>query len=130
MITLWNGEQLVTVLLVLAWGAGFGAIPVAAQTWMAQTMPEAVEGGLALFVSALQVSLAAGSAVGGVLFDTFGTTGSLLTATVAAGLGSAAVSGAGAAVDRLDLVPEPAEGSSPNRGPAVANDAHAAARSE
>jgi hypothetical protein len=60
-------------------------------------MPEAVEGGLALFVSALQGSLAAGSAVGGVLFDTFGTTGSLLTATVAAGLGSAAVSGPSAA---------------------------------
>ena len=74
--------------------------------------------------------LAAGSAVGGVLFDTFGTTGSLLTATVAAGLGSAAVSGRSAAVDRFDLAPDPAEGSSPNCRPADANDAHAAARSE
>jgi predicted MFS family arabinose efflux permease len=64
LITLATGERIVTVLPVLVWGAGFGAAPVAAQTWIAQTMPEAVEGGLAVFVSALQGgSLAAGSAV-------------------------------------------------------------------
>ena len=64
LITLANGEAIVTIVFVLVWGAGFGAVPVAAQTWMAQTMPQTVEGGLALFVSALQGSLAAGSAVG------------------------------------------------------------------
>ena len=37
------------------------AVPVAAQSWMARAMPANVEGGLALFVSALQGSLAAGS---------------------------------------------------------------------
>jgi predicted MFS family arabinose efflux permease len=46
-------------------GLGFGAVPVAAQSWMARAMPSNVEGGLALFVSALQGSLAAGSAADG-----------------------------------------------------------------
>ncbi|HEY3651617.1 MAG TPA: hypothetical protein VGL33_26860 [Streptosporangiaceae bacterium] len=44
-----------------AWGLGFRAVPVAAQSWMARAMPANVEEGLALFVSALQGSLAAGS---------------------------------------------------------------------
>jgi predicted MFS family arabinose efflux permease len=51
--------------LVAAWGLGFGAVPVAAQSWMARAMPSNVEGGLALFVSGLQGSLAAGSAADG-----------------------------------------------------------------
>jgi predicted MFS family arabinose efflux permease len=101
LITLANGEAIVTIVFVLVWAAGFGAVPVAAQTWVAQTMPEAVEGGLALFVSALQGSLAAGSAVGGFLFNTYGTVGPLLAATIAGGLGAAAVTGRSAAVDRL-----------------------------
>jgi predicted MFS family arabinose efflux permease len=119
LITLANGERIVTVLLVLVWGAGFGAVPVAAQTWMAQTMPEAVECGMALFVSALQGSLAAGSAVGGLLYNTYGTVGALLTAAIVAGLGSAAVGGRTAAVDRLDVVGGPAEASSPNAATSV-----------
>jgi predicted MFS family arabinose efflux permease len=100
LITLADGERTVTILLVLVWGAGFGAVPVAAQTWMAQTMPETVEGGLALFVSALQGSLAAGSAVGGILYNTYGPVGVLVTATISAGLGCAVVSGRTGAVDR------------------------------
>ena len=102
LITLANGQTIVTIVFVLVWAAGFGAVPVAAQTWMAQTMPQAVEGGLALFVSALQGSLAAGSAVGGLLYNTYGTVGPLLAAAIAGGLGAAAVSGRTAAVDRRD----------------------------
>jgi hypothetical protein len=33
LITLAGGQRLVTILFVLVWGAGFGAVPVAAQTW-------------------------------------------------------------------------------------------------
>ncbi len=46
------------------------------------------QGGLALFVSALQGSLAAGSAVGGLLFNAYGTTGPLILAAVIAAGGS------------------------------------------
>ena len=44
LIALINGMHPVIIALVLVWGAGFGAVPVAAQTWMARTMPASVEG--------------------------------------------------------------------------------------
>lgn len=119
LITLANGERILTILLAPVWGAGFGAVPVAAQRWMAQTMPHTIEGGLVLFVSALQGSLAARSAVGGLPFNTYGTVGPLLTATIVARLGSAAVGGRTAAADRLDVVGGPVEASSPNAGISV-----------
>jgi predicted MFS family arabinose efflux permease len=115
LIQLLNSEVLVIV-FVLVWGAGFGVVPVAAQTWMAQTMPGAVEGGLALFTSGLQGSLAAGSALGGVLYNTYGTIGPLLTASIAAGLGSATVCARTAAVDRLEPVSDDGAGSSTAMG--------------
>src|SRR6266849_5714908 len=88
-----------TIALVAVWGLGFGAVPVAAQSWMAQAMPANVEGGLALFVSALQGSLAAGSAAGGVIYDARGPGGALGLAAAVAAAGSLALLGrAGAAI--------------------------------
>jgi predicted MFS family arabinose efflux permease len=87
------------IALVEVWGLGFGAVPVAAQSWMARAMPANIEGGLALFVSALQGSLAAGSAAGGVLYDSYGPGGALIVATVIAALGALTLlSRAGAAI--------------------------------
>jgi predicted MFS family arabinose efflux permease len=83
-----TGARPLTITLVAVWGLGFGAVPVAAQSWMAQAMPANVEGGLALFVSALQGSLAAGSAAGGIVYDTQGPGGALIVATVIAALGA------------------------------------------
>ncbi len=55
--------------------------------------------GLALFVSALQGSLAAGSAVGGVIYDAKGPGGPLVLAAVVAAAGSLSLLGrAGAAI--------------------------------
>ena len=79
--------------MVFLWGAGFGVVPVAAQTWMARSMPVNIEGGLALFVSALQGSLALGSAIGGLIYDSAGTTGPLVLAAVTAVLGSISLLG-------------------------------------
>jgi predicted MFS family arabinose efflux permease len=94
-----TGARPLTIALVTVWGLGFGAVPVAAQNWMAGAMPANVEGGLALFVSALQGSLAAGSAAGGVLYDSYGPGGALIVATVIAALGALTLlSRAGAAI--------------------------------
>jgi hypothetical protein len=66
---------------------------------MARAMPANLEGGLALFVSALQGSLAAGSAVGGVVYDAAGPSGALIVAGVIAALGALSLLGrAGAAI--------------------------------
>ena len=94
-----TGARPLTIALVAAWGLGFGAVPVAAQSWMARAMPANLEGGLALFVSALQGSLAAGSAVGGIVYDAAGPGGALIVAAVVAGLGALTLLGrAGAAI--------------------------------
>jgi predicted MFS family arabinose efflux permease len=94
-----TGARPLTIGLVAVWGLGFGAVPVAAQSWMARAMPANVEGGLALFVSALQGSLAAGSAVGGVIYDASGPGGALGLAAAVAAAGSLALLGrAGAAI--------------------------------
>jgi hypothetical protein len=95
------------IAVVAVWGLGFGVVPVAARSWMARAMPANVEGGLALFISALQGSLAAGSAVGGIVYDAEGPGGVLIVVAVFAALGDAALlSRAGAAI------------SSPPAGPA------------
>jgi predicted MFS family arabinose efflux permease len=94
-----TGARPLTIALVVVWGLGFGAAPVAAQSWMAQAMPANVEGGLALFVSALQGSPAVGSAVGGIVYDTEGPGGALIVATAIAAAGALTLlSRAGAAI--------------------------------
>ena len=94
-----TGARPLIIALVAVWGLGYGAVPVAAQSWMAQAMPADVEGGLALFVSALQGSLAAGSAVGGLVYDAEGPGGALIVAAVFAALGALTLLGrAGAAI--------------------------------
>jgi len=94
-----TGARPLTIALVAVWGLGFGAVPVAAQSWMARAMPANVEGGLALFVSVLQGSLAAGSAAGGVVYDANGPGGALRLAAAVAAAGSLALLGrAGVAI--------------------------------
>jgi predicted MFS family arabinose efflux permease len=88
-----TGARPLIIALVAVWGLGFGAVPVAAQSWMVRAMPANIEGGLALFVSALQGSLAAGSAVGGVIYDARGPRGVLVLAAAVAAAGSLALLG-------------------------------------
>jgi predicted MFS family arabinose efflux permease len=94
-----TGARPLIIALVAVWGLGFGAVPVAAQSWMARAMPANIEGGLALFVSALQGSLAAGSAAGGIVYDAAGPGGTLVLAGVVAALGALTLLGrAGASI--------------------------------
>jgi predicted MFS family arabinose efflux permease len=52
------------------WGMAYGAIPISLQTYMMRGY--AAEGGLALFVTTSQLSLAAGSLIGGLVADNLG----------------------------------------------------------
>jgi hypothetical protein len=65
---------------------------------MARAMPANIEGGLALFVSALQGSLAAGSVAGGVIYDAKGPGGALVLAAAVAAAGSLALLGRAGAI--------------------------------
>lgn len=57
---------------VVAWGLIWGVIPLTAQVWMLRAMPDAQEAASAVNVSNLQISIAIGSAVGGLLVDNAG----------------------------------------------------------
>lgn len=57
---------------VCAWGAAFGALPLCLSLWMQRATPDYPEAGSALFVSAIQVSIALGSSIGGVMVDRLG----------------------------------------------------------
>ena len=58
--------------LIVTWGLTWGLIPLAAQVWMLRSDPEAQEAASAANVSNMQISIAAGSAVGGLLIDSAG----------------------------------------------------------
>jgi len=75
-------------LMVLMWGVTFGAWPVCVQMWMYTSSPALYEAGSALMVSAFQISLAAGAALGGVLVDARGVGSALLCGGVIALIGA------------------------------------------
>lgn len=59
-------------IVIVAWGLTWGLIPLAAQVWMLRSDPQAQEAASAANVSNMQLSIAAGSAVGGLLVDSAG----------------------------------------------------------
>jgi len=58
--------------MVIAWGIAFGAIPLCLSIWLQLSSPDLPEAGSALFVSIVQVAIAVGSFVGGVVVDAVG----------------------------------------------------------
>jgi MFS family permease len=62
---------LVAVLFVV-WGLTWGLVPLALQTLMLTTTPDAPEASAAVLMSVLQLAIALGSAVGGLLVDSAG----------------------------------------------------------
>jgi predicted MFS family arabinose efflux permease len=58
--------------LMVFWGIAFGMMPMSVQTWIFRAAPHAMESGGAVFVSTVQVALAGGALVGGVIVDHLG----------------------------------------------------------
>jgi predicted MFS family arabinose efflux permease len=67
-----QGSPAAVVAAVLLWGIAYGAIPLCLSVWMQQSSPAAPEAGSALFVSAVQLSIAMGSFSGGMAADAWG----------------------------------------------------------
>jgi predicted MFS family arabinose efflux permease len=73
-----------TAVLLAAWGLLGTSAPVAWWTWLAQTLPDDAEAGGGLLVAVVQLAIASGAAVGGILFDgsgyraTFGASAAIL----------------------------------------------------
>ncbi|WP_144715284.1 MFS transporter [Curtobacterium pusillum] len=58
--------------LLVVWGLVWGALPLGMQTWMSSASPAGSETGLALFVTTIQLAIAAGSVLGGAAVSSFG----------------------------------------------------------
>lgn len=61
-----------TVLAMVAWGLGFGMLPIAIQNWIFRAAPDRLETVVALFVSITQLAIGAGALVGGYAVDHHG----------------------------------------------------------
>jgi len=76
--------------LVVVWGFVWGGLPLALQTWMSTATPAGSETGLALFVTTIQLALAAGSVVGGGVVTATGLDGDFRLAGAVALVGALA----------------------------------------
>lgn len=90
------GEQTAAAVGLLAvWGLLATAAPVGWWSWLATTLPESAEAGGGLMVAVVQLAIALGSTIGGVLFDasgyasTFGFSALLLVSAAALALTTA-----------------------------------------
>jgi len=67
-----GGSVAVTALLLGVWGLVGTSAPVGWWTWLARTLPDDAEAGGGLIVAVVQLCIAAGAAIGGLLFDGLG----------------------------------------------------------
>lgn len=71
LVSFGSSAVMTTVLLGL-WGLVATAAPVGWWTWLAKTLPEAAEAGGGLMVAIIQLAIASGATVGGLVFDSSG----------------------------------------------------------
>ena len=80
----WGASLSLAVVLLALWALVATAAPVGWWSWLARSMPHDAEAGGGLMVAVIQLSIALGSTLGGMLFDgvgyraTFGTSAGLL----------------------------------------------------
>lgn len=67
-----GSSTLMTTLLLGLWGLVATAAPVGWWTWLANTLPDNAEAGGGLMVAIIQLAIASGATVGGVVFDISG----------------------------------------------------------
>ncbi len=78
------------------WGFAFNIVPVMGTLWVTRAEPERAESAVSLSVTAFQVAITIGAALGGALVDSSGVQTALVVGAIAA-----VVSGIGFALVRL-----------------------------
>jgi predicted MFS family arabinose efflux permease len=68
----WGASAPITAILLAIWGLVGTAAPVGWWTWLARTLPQDAEAGGGLMVAIVQLAIAFGATVGGLLFDSIG----------------------------------------------------------
>jgi predicted MFS family arabinose efflux permease len=68
----WGGSLPVTGAMLALWGLAGTAAPVAWWSWLAKTLPYDAEAGGAMMVAVIQLAIALGATVGGMVYDHLG----------------------------------------------------------
>nr|WP_305824489.1 MFS transporter [Massilia brevitalea] len=68
----WGGSVAATAVLLCLWGLVATAAPVGWWTWLAKSLPDEAEAGGGLMVAVVQLAIAGGATLGGLLFDARG----------------------------------------------------------
>ena len=79
----------VMALAMIVWGFGFNLVPVGTQLWVTRVEPERTESALALQVTAFQIAITLGAALGGAVLDEYGVGRVLLIGAVGAVIAAA-----------------------------------------
>ena len=74
-LALWGGTLWSDAALVACWGFGFGVVPVAWTTWITRTAADQAERASGLLVAAIQLAIALGAGIGGLIVDLAGNRG-------------------------------------------------------
>lgn len=80
----------VLLLAIVLWGVAMNMVPVATQLWVTRVEPDRAESAISLQVTAFQVAITLGSAIGGVLVDGYGVRSALLAGAAFAAAGGVA----------------------------------------
>jgi DHA1 family purine ribonucleoside efflux pump-like MFS transporter len=75
------------------WGGAFGGFPVAISVWNARAAPDHAESAGAILSSIFQVAIATGAAMGGLIIDSFGSSGVMYYGASAALAGALVILG-------------------------------------
>jgi predicted MFS family arabinose efflux permease len=67
-----SGAPIVVSILIVAWGIIWGLVPLALQTHMLTATPDAPEASSSMLIAVMQLAIAIGSGVGGLLVDSAG----------------------------------------------------------
>ncbi|UOE43668.1 MFS transporter [Agromyces larvae] len=95
MLALGGSNLWLVALGVLVWGTGFGAVPTTVQAWIARVAPDRLESAGGLVVSAFQIAIAVGAAVGGLVVDSAGVQAALIAGGLVAVAGGVVLVAAG-----------------------------------
>ncbi|QYK10182.1 MFS transporter [Shewanella mangrovisoli] len=71
-LLLFSGSILTVAALLSLWGLLATAAPTGWWTWISRTLPDDAEAGGGLMVAVIQLSIAIGSTIGGIMFDSLG----------------------------------------------------------
>ena len=94
-LPLLHASHVGAVVMLLAWGVAFGAIPLCLSIWLQLSSPDLPEAGSALFVGIVQVAIAVGSSTGGVVVDSLGVSSTLWLGGILALIGLAVIASFG-----------------------------------